>query len=1429
MMKSKKPYLAFLVVIIFFCKANAQQFNSWIFHNNNGLNFNTSPPSFLAGGQISLNFPTQSEYSTSSISDNNGNLLFYSDGERVWNKNHQLMPNGFGLLGGEGQINTALIVPFVNDTSKYYLFISKGLTNITPGAQNTYPYSYNIIDMNLNGGLGDVTNKNTIIKYFGTEKMVAIPNANGSDIWWICRDWTNSFYSYKINCTGFQNSNPVISNIGFDINNDNSLLSRGDIKASPDGNFIACAYREYFELYRFNKATGVLSNPIFIPGRFYPMTGSECVGVEFSPNSKVLYITERFFNPVNNGSLGSITQYNLSTYDSTAIENSRYIVRIDGGEGFGDGGLQLGPDNKIYHNDAGNYIDIINKPNIVGIGCNYQDSVILLPNDAFARFPYSYVNLITAQNVQISYTVAPDCRTVTFTGKTFIKGNNLTFKWKWGEPPPVGGTAADSATQVVASQGDTTFTSITHTYPLGVDTFFASLIVSSDTVCGTGKATTKVLVRPPRPTANFGFTSTCNNLNVAFTDSSLLNTNPSITYQYAYKLATAAPGSFVNFSTLANNNFTFASYDSFDVRLIVTSPLSCVQNDTIIKRIVLKAKPVAGFTYTNNCGSLQANITSTANITAGNIVLQQYYLNNNLIGTGNSFNYIFANYGSFLVKHIVKSNFNCISDTTSVNIIIKAKPTLNLTTLRDSVCVGSSYSITANSTVAASTINNYTWVKNNIVQANNSNIFTANDAVGTYNYKVITTAANTCKSDTAFKTITVVSKPTASINASNSCGSKQINILASTSVINDNITSYYVSYGDGNTSTTNPNNTNYTYTNFGSYALKLVAKSSIGCNSDTAFFNVVVKDKPTLNLTTLRDSVCVGSSYSITANSTVAASTINNYTWIKNNIVQANNSNSFTANDAVGTYNYKVITTAANTCKSDTAFKTINVVSKPTATINASNICGSKQINILASASVINDNITSYYISYGDGNTSTTNPNNTTYSYTNFGSYTIKLVAKSSIGCNSDTAFFNVVVKDKPTAGITYTNNACANTNFTLLANASVNASSINNYIWLRNNVVLPNNTSTLAQNLPSGNYMYKLIATAAQGCKSDTIYQNVTVQNLPTAAFTATNGCVGNAITITNNSNSNGSGTITYAWLTSNGQTSTAVTPSFSFVTSGTKTITLTATTSNGCASTIQNTITIDDYATANFNITEACLGKVVLIENNSVGNIVNYTWQTSNGQASTAAIPNFIFNAEGNYQINLTANTANNCSNSSSKSVTIKAVALQTTSDTIIAINQPLALNITGAQTYLWQPTTYLNNAQSSTPVFTTAQQGIYVITAVGTTAQGCKGNAQVNIKVIKANSYLLLPNTFTPNADNLNDVFRPTCAGLKQLTSFVIFNRFGQKVYEQAGCQGTRGWDGSYKGVKQNTGAFVYQWAGIDFNGKPAKGEGTVLLVR
>jgi gliding motility-associated-like protein len=190
----------------------------------------------------------------------------------------------------------------------------------------------------------------------------------------------------------------------------------------------------------------------------------------------------------------------------------------------------------------------------------------------------------------------------------------------------------------------------------------------------------------------------------------------------------------------------------------------------------------------------------------------------------------------------------------------------------------------------------------------------------------------------------------------------------------------------------------------------------------------------------------------------------------------------------------------------------------------------------------------------------------------------------------------------------------------------------------------------------------------------------------------------------------------------------------------------------------------------------------------------------------------------------------TANNCSAEITKSTSIIPVQLFTSpaKDTNAVTGQPVQITVSGADTYIWQPFVNLSNAGTSNPVFTATATGIYPLIVEGTTIQGCKGNASINIKVFSANNLILIPNAFSPNSDGLNDKFHITCTGLQSLTGFTIFNRYGQIVYQQNTCFAV-GWDGNFKGSAQPLGTYVYHWQGINFNGKKVSGKGALILVR
>ena len=142
------PRIYFVLLSCFFgLYATAQQETAiWYFGEGAGLDFNSGAPVPLTDGAL------VTQEGGASIADATGNLLFYTDGSTIWNRNHAQMPNGTRLRGHASSTQSAIIVPSPGDPNIYYVF-----TVFVQG--NPGGLRYNIVDMTLDGGLGDITTK----------------------------------------------------------------------------------------------------------------------------------------------------------------------------------------------------------------------------------------------------------------------------------------------------------------------------------------------------------------------------------------------------------------------------------------------------------------------------------------------------------------------------------------------------------------------------------------------------------------------------------------------------------------------------------------------------------------------------------------------------------------------------------------------------------------------------------------------------------------------------------------------------------------------------------------------------------------------------------------------------------------------------------------------------------------------------------------------------------------------------------------------------------------------------------------------------------------------------------------------------------------------------------------------------------------------
>lgn len=374
-LRSQLLFLFFLCVLF----VNAQQETAiWYFGENAGLDFSSGTPVALTDGQL------DTIEGCATMSNSNGELLFYTDGTSLWNQNHSLMPGGTALGGDESSTQSAIIIPLPDNQDIYYVF-----TVDDGGEENGL--QYNIVDMTLDGGLGNVTVNNVQLATPVLEKLTAVKHANGRDIWVLSHEYGNdNFLAYLITPAGL-NTTPIITSLGknypilF-----NGEGTRGYMKVSPDGTMVVVGGFFYLEMLRFNDATGVFSDPMLLNDHYSTKFDLDDYlfhyGLEFSPDSSKLYcssgIDEVFDNLHYN-----ITQFDVSSYNQTDILNSATELVHEMNPFLG--AMQLALDGKIYiAMGFETYLGVINDPNESGLASNYvQNGVDLNGRESTLGLP----------------------------------------------------------------------------------------------------------------------------------------------------------------------------------------------------------------------------------------------------------------------------------------------------------------------------------------------------------------------------------------------------------------------------------------------------------------------------------------------------------------------------------------------------------------------------------------------------------------------------------------------------------------------------------------------------------------------------------------------------------------------------------------------------------------------------------------------------------------------------------------------------------------------------------------------------------------------------------------------------------------------------------------------------------------------------------
>jgi gliding motility-associated-like protein len=374
-----KNIFTLIIVLLVVKIASAQnEANNWFFPDECGLDFNSGTPVVLYDGQI------ENLYATATISDSLGNYLLSCEWSKAYTE--------FGILDNSETTlcpgYSGLAIAKWPGRQGIYFIITSGIDyNPNPGLH------YSVVDLNVNNGLGSVIEKDIPVEscWDSSDRVAIVNKENSENVWVITRKFIyDAMVSYLIDDIGFHD-NPVISMMpDRDAESD---MNWGWIKISSDKNYLISSYSDdaKFEICRFYNETGkseylyTLTWPAF----------RTCDGIEFSPDSKYLYVVYR---RADSPDTSRIYQFDVQFIsDSALFAGSAMLVGTGSARA-----LQLARDGKIYCSPnpvlpevSQYYLSVIHKPWIKGIGCMFENNVInMYPNRIYWNLPNILVDYL---------------------------------------------------------------------------------------------------------------------------------------------------------------------------------------------------------------------------------------------------------------------------------------------------------------------------------------------------------------------------------------------------------------------------------------------------------------------------------------------------------------------------------------------------------------------------------------------------------------------------------------------------------------------------------------------------------------------------------------------------------------------------------------------------------------------------------------------------------------------------------------------------------------------------------------------------------------------------------------------------------------------------------------------------------------------------
>jgi gliding motility-associated-like protein len=696
----------------------------------------------------------------------------------------------------------------------------------------------------------------------------------------------------------------------------------------------------------------------------------------------------------------------------------------------------------------------------------------------------------------------------------------------------------------------------------------------------------------------------------------------------------------------------------------------------------------------------------------------------------------------------------------------------------------------------------------------------------------------TACADTTFETVCVNFLAADNSFNNNVCVGTPVTFTDMTSFgTGSNITSWNWNFGDGQTSIL-PNPT-HTYNSSGTFNVTLIVTSNVGC-VDTIVKIINVQGLPVANAGPDLNA-CINNPL-VQLNGIVSNATGGiwlNGTGIYNpNNTTLNAQYTPTATEVSNGVMYLVLATTGNgVCPADDDSLQITFVPGPTVDAGPDiQVCkDSTGIPLNGTVTVAGGGLWS---TTGTGSFSpsptvlnpTYNPSN---SDTAAGTITFYLTSTLNGNCIPTTDTMQMTFYDPPALTLTTNDTVCTGQPVQLTANITTGqgywqTNGTGTFIpdSLLNSYYMPS-----AGDAGSGSVWFYFTSTNNGGCKAVRDSLDVAVIPSPDPAYTTDSVCFTNPTTFINNSSAVG-GISGYFWNFGDGGTSTLQNPTYTFLNEGTQNVYLVVTSNNGCRDTAFIPVTVHYLPDVAFtNPTQCLVGGTPFQDQTSVINstVVSWDWSFGDGGTSTIQNPVHQYPSSGTYPVTLVAMSAFGCVDSLTQNTTVLPPPVADFSMSNNSINPFTSVTFTDASTpppivaWQWDFGDGSGTSSSQNPSYAYNNAGIFTVTLVVTDTNGCIDSVQRDLIVFLPP---FVPSGFSPTGDGTNDILYVLGGPFKELI-FRVYNNWGELIFEST--DQAYGWDGTYQGVAQPIGVYVWTVYAVSLDDAPHELKGDVTLLR